>query len=231
VSAARRVGTLAILLALQLALLVAPLAPALGQVDTEEDREREEAQERQIEKSMPVWQYDVYKRERDRNKLKGKSELDKLVASAQLFSLVGKDPPPFTLQRGDGKLVALSDFTGEVIMLYFWSTTSSYSAEELATSISDLQRHLDASRFTVLAVNTKEKPEAIAAWAKGRALTPVLLLDTDGTVADIYKVRSMPTVYLIGRDHKLVGRMVGTRSWEQGSTHELLDYLIKAPVR
>ena len=41
----------------------------------------------------------------------------------------------------------------------------------------------------------------------------------------------MPTIYLIGRHHKLVARMVGTRSWEQGSTRELLDYLIKAPVR
>jgi hypothetical protein len=40
-----------------------------------------------------------------------------------------------------------------------------------------------------------------------------------------------PTIYLIGRDHKLVGRVAGTRSWDQGPTRELLDYLLRAPAR
>jgi peroxiredoxin len=227
VTVSRRAGALAVLLVLA----VAGPPPAGAQVDTEEERLREEARERRIEKSMPAWQYDLYKRERDRNKLRGKTELDRLVEAAQLFSLVGNDPPPFTLLRADGKRVGLSDFTGEVVMLYFWSTASPYAAEELASTIHKLQRELHPNHFTVLAVSTKEKPEEVAAWMKGRALSPVFLLDTDGGVTDIYKVRAVPTIYLIGRDHRLVARAVGTRSWEQGSTRELLDYLIKAPIR
>ena len=220
-----RAGALAVLLA------VAVAGPARAQVDTEEERQREEERERRVEKSMPAWRYEFLRRERDRSRLKGKTELDRLVESARLFSLVGKDPPPFTLPRADGARVGLSDFTREVVMLYFWSTASTYASAELASTIHKLQRELQASHFTVLAVDTREKPEDVAAWMKGRAFSPVLLLDTDGGVTDIYKVRAIPTIYLIGRDHKLVGRAVGTRSWEEGPTRALLDYLLKAPIR
>jgi peroxiredoxin len=227
VSASRCAGALAILLVL----LVAWLPPAQGQVDTEEEREREEARERAIQKRMQPWQYDLYKRERDRNKLKDKTELDKLVEAARLFPLVGKDPPPFTLLRPDGKRVALSDFAGHVVLLYFWSTTSPYASDELGSTIDKLQRELLSRRFTVVAVTTKETSEEVTAWVKSRGLSPVLLLDGDGGVTDIYKVKMVPTLYLIGRDHKLVGRVTGTRSWAEGPTRELLDYLLKAPAR
>jgi peroxiredoxin len=227
VTASRRAGALALLLAL---LTVWP-PPVPAQVDTDEDREREEARDSRLEKAMPPWQYDLYRRQRDRNKLKDKTELDRLVERAQLFSLVGKDPPSFTLLRSDGKRVGLSDFAGQVVLLYFWSTAAPHASEELSSSIDKLQRELLARRFTVLAVNVREKPEEVTAWAKGRGLSSVFLLDTEGDVADIYKVRAVPTIYVIGRDHKLVGRLTGARSWDQGPTRELIDYLLKEPAR
>ena len=227
-SGSRRASALAMLLVV---FLVPWLPPARAQVDTEEEREREEARERAIEKRMQPWQYDLYKRERDRNKLKDKTELDRLVEAARLFPLVGKDPPPFTLLRPDGKRVALSDFAGQVVMLYFWNTTSAYASDELGSTIENLQRELLSRRLRVLAVARKETPEAIASWVKGRELSPVFLLDGDGGVTEIYKVKAVPTLYLIGRDHKLVGRVTGTRSWTEGPSRELLDYLLKAPVR
>ena len=56
--------------------------------------------------------------------VKGKTELDNLVSAARLSPLVGQEPPPFTLVRPDGRRVGLSDFTGHVVLLYFWTTTS-----------------------------------------------------------------------------------------------------------
>ena len=220
-TASRRAGALVILLVL----LVAGLAPARAQVDTEEERERA------IEKRMLPWQYDLYKRQRDRNKLKDKTELDRLVEAARLFPLVGKDPPPFTLLSPDGRRVGLSDFAGQVVLLYFWSTTSPYASEELSSTIDRLQRQLFPRRFAVVAVTMRETSEAVAPWVTSRGLSPVFLLDTDGGVTDMYKVKVAPTIYLIGRDHKLVGRVAGTRSWAEGPTRELLDYLLRAPAR
>ncbi|HEY4908807.1 MAG TPA: TlpA disulfide reductase family protein [Methylomirabilota bacterium] len=217
-----------LLLALAIA---AATRPTLAQIDTEEDRERELARERAVQKSMSSWEYDLYRRERDRNKLKNKTELDKLVSAARLYPLVGRDPPPFTLVRPDGRRVGLSDFTGHVVLLYFWTTASPYTALEMPATIEKLQRELKDRRFTVVAVNIKDKKEDVAPWIQSRGLSPVVLLDTNGVVAEIYRVRSTPTAYLIGRDHKLVGRVMGTRGWDGGASKELIDYLLKAPIR
>ena len=205
--------------------------PAAAQIDTEEERSRAAAREEALQKKMPAWQYELYRRERDRNRLKDKTELDTLVEAARLFPLVGRYPPPFTLVRPDGRRVGLSDFTGHVIMLYFWTTDSPYTSEELPASVERLQRELRDRRFTVVAVNVKGKQDEVAQWVQSRGLSPVVLLDTNGGVADLYKVRSAPTVYLIDRDHKLVGRATGTRPWDEHPTRELIEYLLKAPAR
>jgi peroxiredoxin len=161
----------------------------------------------------------------------GKTELDKLVSAARLSPLVGQDPPPFTLVRPDGRRVGLSDFTGHVVLLYFWTTASPYAALEMPASIEKLQRDLRDRRFTVVAVNIRDTKEEVGPWVQSRGLSPVVLLDTSGVVADIYGVSSTPTPYLIGRDHKLVGRVQGNRGWDESPTRELLDYLLKAPAR
>ncbi len=99
------------------------------------------------------------------------------------------------------------------------------------TELEKLQRDLRDRRFTVVAVNIKDTKEEVGPWIQSRGLSPVVLLDTTAVVADIYRVRSTRTAYLIGRDHKLVGRVQGTRGWDERPTRELIDYLLKAPAR
>jgi hypothetical protein len=67
----------------------------------------------------------------------------------------------------------------------------------------------------------------IAPWAQRRLLSPVVLLDTAGGVSQDYRVRAIPTVYVIGRDMR---RASGTRAWDEGPKKALLDYLVKAPA-
>ena len=99
------------------------------------------------------------------------------------------------------------------------------------TELEKLQRDLKDRRFTVVAVNNKDTKEEVGPWIQSRGLSPVVLLGTSGVVADIYRVRSPPTAYLIGRDHKLVWRVQGTRGWDERPTRERIDYLLKVPAR
>jgi cytochrome oxidase Cu insertion factor (SCO1/SenC/PrrC family) len=101
----------------------------------------------------------------------GKTELDKLLSAARLSPLVGQDPPPFTLVRPDGRRVGLSDFTGHVVLLYFWTTTSPYATLEMPASIDKLQRDLKDRRFTVVAVNIKDTKEEVGPWIQSRDAT------------------------------------------------------------
>lgn len=206
------------------------IPPAPAQIDDEDERQREQARDRDIQRKVPPWLYDLYRKDRDRDKPKEKTELDKLVEQARVFPLIGREPPPFSLLRLDGRRVALSDFTGHVVVLYFWTTASSYGADELASRMEKIQREWRDRKFTVLAVNVKEKKEEVAPWVRKRLLSPVVLLDSDGGVSQDYRVRAIPTVYVIGRDLRLVGRVSGTRAWDEGPEKALLDYLVKAPA-
>ncbi|HYR38731.1 MAG TPA: TlpA disulfide reductase family protein [Methylomirabilota bacterium] len=206
------------------------IPPAPAQIDDEDERQREQARDRDIQRQVPPWLYDLYRKDRERDRPKEKTELDKLVEQARLYPLIGREPPPFSLLRLDGRRVALSDFTGHVVVLYFWTTASSYGADELSSRMEKMQREWRDRKFTVLAVNVKEKKEEVAPWVQKRLLSPVVLLDTDGGVSQDYRVRAIPTVYVIGRDMRLVGRASGTRAWDEGPEKALLDYLVKAPA-
>jgi peroxiredoxin len=206
------------------------IPPAPAQIDDEDERQREQARDRDIQRKVPPWLYDLYRKDRDRDKPKERTELDKLVEQARVFPLIGREPPPFSLLRLDGRRVALSDFTGHVVVLYFWTTASSYGAEELASRMEKVQREWRDRKFTILAVNVKEKKEEVAPWVEKRLLSPVVLLDSDGGVSQDYRVRAIPTVYVIARDMRLVGRVSGTRAWDEGPERALLDYLVKAPA-
>jgi hypothetical protein len=49
--------------------------------------------------------------------------LDDLLFDLQLVPMTGQTPPPFELERlGDGKKVALAEYRGRPVMLYFWAT-------------------------------------------------------------------------------------------------------------
>jgi len=157
-----------------------------------------------------------------------KTQLDRLVSAARVASLIGQGPPPFTLLRPDGRRVGLSDLTGHVVLLCFWMTGSPYTAQEMPGSLEKVQREPRQRRFTVVAVNIKDSKEDVAPWIESRGLTPVVLLDSEGVVALLYRVRSTPTAFLIGRDHKLVGRALGARGWAGGPTRELIEYMLKA---
>ena len=49
--------------------------------------------------------------------------LDNLLSGLQVEPLAGQTPPAFELERlSDGKKVALAEYRGQPVMLYFWAT-------------------------------------------------------------------------------------------------------------
>ena len=45
-----------------------------------------------------------------------------LALDLQMIPLDGQRPPAFTLSALDGKPVSLAEFSGQVVLLYFWAT-------------------------------------------------------------------------------------------------------------
>jgi hypothetical protein len=84
-----------------------------------------------------------------------------------------------------------------------------------------------ASRgLTVLAVNTGEEHARVARWVKEHGVTSRVLLDPDGAGRRSYRVTGTPTVILVGRDGRLVGRAVGPRNWMGEEGRALFEALL-----
>ena len=60
-----------------------------------------------------------------------------------------------------------------------------------------------------------------------KSVTVPVLLDPDGAVTAAYKVTGTPTVFLVGRDGTLVGKVVGTRDWGGPAGLALLAALLE----
>lgn len=127
-------------------------------------------------------------------------------------------PAPFTLDALDGKPVSLADLRGRAALLYFWDSTCPYCARELPSTIEQVHRELKDQGLVVLAVNLGEKRELVAGWVKSRAVTSTVLLDAKGEVSKHYDIAYTPTVFLVDRGGRLVGKAIGERQWtgEQG---------------
>ena len=81
-------------------------------------------------------------------------------------------------------------------------------------------------RLTVVAIDIQEGRETVAKWAKDKNLSFQILLDTSGGVTRDYEVTATPTVFVLSRDGKLVGKALGTKSWSSERGHALLGRLV-----
>lgn len=83
----------------------------------------------------------------------------------------------------------------------------------------------------ILAINLKESRRAVAQWVKEKNVTSPVLLDLDGVAAAAYKVTGTPTVVLIDRNGRWVGRGVGNRNWTGEKGKALIKALLASPGR
>lgn len=101
----------------------------------------------------------------------------------------------------------------------------------MPSAIEQVHEEFGPRGLSILLVNILESRETAARWVKEKGVTPRVLLDLDGTVTAAYRVTGTPTVVLIGRDGKLVGRAVGTRPWTSDAGRALFNALLSPPRR
>lgn len=82
----------------------------------------------------------------------------------------------------------------------------------------------------MLAINLAEKRDVVVAFVKSRGVTTTVLLDANKEAEKSYQIAYTPTVFLVDRQGKLVGKAIGERQWmgEQGKAL-LLRLLARKP--
>jgi hypothetical protein len=76
-----------------------------------------------------------------------------------------------------------------------------------------------------------EDRNRVANWVTEQKVTPLVLLDSDGAVAQLYGVTGTPTVVLIGRQGEMIGRAVSSREWTGEKGRGLFEALLSPQAR
>jgi len=156
------------------------------------------------------------------------------LPDAALYDAAGvaapRDPRPapgFRLPTPGGGTLALADLAGRVVVLNFWATWCRPCVQELPALQALGARH-GAEGLAVVAVNVdRDDPEAVAAFGRRLGLDLPLPLDPKGAVRGAYRVRALPTTYLIGRDGRLAGFAMGERPWDGPAADALVRALLE----
>jgi peroxiredoxin len=123
------------------------------------------------------------------------------------------DAPDFKLEDQDGKFVKLSDFKGKVVIVNFWATWCPPCRKEMP-SMQRAWEKLEQEDIVMLAINVGEDSDQIFAFTAEYPVEFPLLMDRDSSVVKQWKVRGLPTTYIINPAGKIIYQAIGDREWD-----------------
>ena len=109
---------------------------------------------------------------------------------------IGQAAPDFALPDLRGVVHHLSDQRGEILILNFWSAECPWSERADQELTLSLVRWQGQVRLWTIASNANETPQQIQTAAEARDL-PVVLLDPNHEVADLYGAVTTPHLFLV----------------------------------
>jgi hypothetical protein len=94
-------------------------------------------------------------------------------------------------------------------------------------SVNTLHREFRSEGLEVLLIAFRESPDHVRRVVKERGYTSPVLLDASGDVTGrIYGVFGPPTIYLVDRQGRLVGRAVGRRDFSTPAARAFIRDLL-----
>lgn len=97
----------------------------------------------------------------------------------------------------------------------------------MPSTIEQVHREFKDRGLVVYGVNIEEGRRTVASWVERNKITIPILLDPPGDASRAYQVTATPTVFLVGRDGKLVAKALGTKAWTSEPGRALLSHLVK----
>ena len=132
----------------------------------------------------------------------------------------------FTLADLSGKDVRLEDFRGNVVLLNFFATWCGPCREEMP-ALQELYQNYRRKDLVVVAVSGDvQGKEVVEPFVQQYDLTFPVILDPKNTVSKQYRVRGIPTVYLLDRQGRIAGMHVGGADWNGKVAHGLIEQLL-----
>lgn len=119
----------------------------------------------------------------------------------------GQPAPVFEIEFSDGTRFSTQELAGRALLINFWATWCGPCRHEIPLILEQQARHPED--FLVLAVNVKEDPEKVAAFATEFAMDIPVILDPPGDIVRQFEVRGYPTSIFVNANGLLVAKWQG----------------------
>ncbi len=143
------------------------------------------------------------------------------------FSPVGQQAIDFSLPLLSKETQELSSLKGKWIFLVFWATWCSPCREEMPT-LEAISREFANANLAVRGISIDNSDSSqVLKFVKENRITFPIWHDKENRVAYQYQANSVPSLYLISPDWKLVGIMRGAKDWQDPEAISQIKELIK----
>ena len=134
--------------------------------------------------------------------------------------------PDFTVPRLGAASVNLKELRGRLVFLNFWATWCLPCKEEMP-AMERLYQRYKSRGLVVLGISVDRNGPAVEPFVKRLGLTFPIGLDPDMAVADRYRVRALPSTFLIDRNGNTVAVALGSREWDGKAAREVIEALLR----
>ena len=140
--------------------------------------------------------------------------------------LLDKKAPEFGVSDSAGNRIELSSFINNPVVLVFWATWNSESADQIKILDNYLiNQKIQNSLIHVVSIDSLEDASIVKSFIQRGGYSVHEGLDTTGDVSNNYNIKGLPTTYFIDRDG--IVREIYTGILSEGMIVDKVDNLLK----
>lgn len=126
-------------------------------------------------------------------------------------SIAGSMAKPFTFEL-DGKQMQLADWRGKIVILNFWATWCQPCVDETQSLVA-LQKEIAPKNATVLGVSIDDDAQLYQKFLTDYQIDFPTFRDPSEKIAFEYGTHMWPETYIIGRDGRIIRKLIGEQEW------------------
>jgi peroxiredoxin len=121
--------------------------------------------------------------------------------------------PNFELESLDGEVVRLSNFRGKIVLLDFWATWCGPCKVQMK-NLKKLKSLVNEDEVVIISIDVGESKSIVQEFISKEEVDWLVLLDPKGSTAKSYRIRAIPTLFIIDKEGLIKEKYVGVTSTE-----------------